>query len=272
MLGVCSWSLRPTSPEQLAGTLARIGTSSVQLALDPIAQSEWSEIESFNRLAAAGITVASGMIGMRGEDYSTLETIARTGGVRLDEHWAFNLENAKRAARIAARRGVPLVTFHAGFIPHHAGPERDVMIRRLREIADVFDDRGVRVGFETGQESAETLLEALAELDRPHVGVNFDPANMLLYGMGDPIAALAKLAPRAVQVHIKDANATKTAGTWGEEVVVGTGQVAWDRFFATMRSAGLWGSVGMMIEREAGESREKDIAQAKAYVERVVER
>lgn len=271
MLGVCSWSLQPTDPSDLVAKLARVGVTRVQLALDPISQGAWPEIETFNRLAGAGVAVASGMIGMKGEDYSTLDSIARTGGVRLDQHWAFNLDNARRGAAIAARHAIGLVTFHAGFIPHHPGPERDVMIRRLREIADIFDGRGVHVGFETGQESADTLLDALRELDRPHVGVNFDPANMLLYGMGDPIAALAKLAPRVVQVHIKDAVAAATPGVWGEEVVVGEGRVPWDRFIATLSDSGLLGAaggVGMMIEREAGEQREHDIAAARTRLQR----
>lgn len=281
MLGVCSWSLQPKSPTELASAVATLGVTSVQLALDPIAQGDWSEIETMNRLHAAGIAVASGMIGMKGEDYTTLESIQRTGGVALDEHWRSNLENAKRAARVAARHRIPLVTFHAGFIPHHPGPLRERMITRLREIADVFDHSGVRVGFETGQETAQTLLEALAELDRPHVGVNFDPANMLLYGMGDPIAALSKLAHRVVQVHIKDAIPAKSTGAWGEEVVVGTGHVSWERFVGTLRATGLLGAsggsdragvagVGMMIEREAGERRALDIAAARAHISRVL--
>ena len=56
------------------------------------------------------------------------------------------------------------------------------------------------------------------ELNHPNIGVNFDPANMILYDKGDPVKALHVLAPWMRQVHIKDAKRTKIPGTWGEEV------------------------------------------------------
>jgi L-ribulose-5-phosphate 3-epimerase len=266
-LGVCSWSLQASSPADLCGKVAQTGLSACQLALDPLLEGQWGEIETINTLHAAGVEILSGMIGFKGEDYSTLETIKHTGGVRLDAHWEYNRNHAKHAAAMAQRLGLKLVTFHAGFIPHEACRERTLMIERLREVCDRFDDRGVRVGFETGQESAHTLLDALNELKRPQVGVNFDPANMILYAMGDPIAALRELSPRVVQVHIKDALKTTTPGQWGSEVASGTGQVDWKAFFGVLSERGL--SVNRLIEREAGESRVADIRTAAALVGRL---
>jgi sugar phosphate isomerase/epimerase len=143
-----------------------------------------------------------------------------------------------------------------------------VLLRRLRQVVDVFADQGVHLAFETGQETADTLLHALAELDRPRAGVNFDPANMLLYGMGDPIAALGLLAPHVRQIHIKDARRTKTPGTWGEEVPAGTGEVNWKQFFAVVAEREL--SVDLMIEREAGNDRVGDIVTARKLVEQEI--
>ena len=164
-------------------------------------------------LAARDIEVLSGMMSTRGEDYSTLESIRRTGGVRPDEHWTENLAIARDAARHAATLHCGLVTFHAGFLPHDRDDrERAKLVGRLRTLVDVFADQGVRVGFETGQETAETLLDVLDELDRPTAGVNFDPANMILYGMGDPVAALERLGRHVRQVHVKDARAATRPG------------------------------------------------------------
>src|SRR5690606_17069173 len=120
-------------------------------------------------------------------------------------------------------------------------------------IARVYADRGVRVALETGQETADTLAELLDELGDTGVGVNFDPANMILYGMGDPVEALRRLAPWVRQAHIKDAVAAERPGEWGREVVVGEGEVDWAGFCATLRAAGL--GVGLAIERETGEPR-----------------
>lgn len=268
-IGVCSWSLQPAGPDDLVEKIAALQDGEqewgVQLALDPL-RTGWSVGYTAGLLRAAGAPILSGMMSMRGEDYATLESIRRTGGVVPDEHWEANLAAAEDNARIARDLGVPLVTFHAGFIPHVAGdPGREIVLTRVRRLADVFGAQGVNVALETGQETADTLLEALGELARPAVGVNFDPANMILYGMGDPVAALRRLAGRVAQLHIKDAVAAESPGSWGTEVAVGTGQVDWDGLFAAAREARL--SCDLVIEREAGDDRLADVRTARALIE-----
>ncbi len=270
-IGVCSWSLRPGSVEELARGLEAVKVQAVQLALDPLRAGDWEIGETVACLREAGIEIRSGMIGMKGEDYSTLESIRRTGGVRRDEHWEVNLAAASESAAIANRIGVGLVTFHAGFLPHErSDPSRGVMIERLRAIVDRFAAYGINVGFETGQETADTLLDVLDELDRPGAGVNFDPANMILYGMGDPVAAMRKLAPRVVQVHIKDAIGTDIPGTWGKEVPAGSGAVDWPAFFDVVRTQPL--KCDLMIERETPGDRVTEIRQACELVQRLLPR
>jgi L-ribulose-5-phosphate 3-epimerase len=267
-LGVCSWSLRPRNIEELVLAIRACGLDAVQLSLASLRTREFEPQRTADALHAAGIAIRSGMTSMKAEDYSTLASIRRTGGLRPDGHWSANLEIAKADALLARSLSLPLVTFHAGFLPHDpSDPERAKLVGRLRTVVDVFADQGVRVGFETGQETAETLLGVLAELDRPSAGVNFDPANMILYGMGDPIEALSKLAPRVLQVHVKDARAAAKRGEWGTEVVVGTGAVDWSRFFAVLDAA--QPAVDVMIEREAGSNRMLDVATAREYVKNV---
>ena len=261
-IGVCSWSLRPTSEADLVASVSRLGLPKIQLALGPVLEDPEAFGRVIPRLRDAGVVIVSGMLEAVGEDYSTLETIKATGGVRPDEHWPATLDRARRIAALAGVEGLPLVTLHAGFIPHEPGdPARTVVLDRLRTLADVFGDQGVRVGLETGQETAATLLDALAELGHENVGVNFDPANMILYGMGDPVEALRLLADHVVQVHAKDATLTGTPGTWGAEVPLGTGAVDWDRFLDVV--ATLDPPVDVVIEREAGEAREPDILAAR---------
>jgi L-ribulose-5-phosphate 3-epimerase len=264
-LGVCSWSLQADSREELVARIQACGVDGVQLALGPLSLPRFGVRETLEALTSAGIAVRSGMMSTQGEDYTSLDTIRHTGGVRPDEHWSANLAIAERDARSARALGVSLVTFHAGFLPHdRRDPERAKLIGRLRTIVDVFAAQDVRVGFETGQETADTLLDFLAELDRKTAGVNFDPANMILYGMGDPVAALRKLAPFVLQVHVKDAIAARTRGMWGEEVPVGTGQVDWAEFFRVLDAA--QADIDLMIEREAGANRVADIRTARDLV------
>jgi len=264
-IGVCSWSLEPESAADLIGKLQACGLDCVQLALEPLRRGDWPFARAIGELRDARIEIRSGMMSMRGEDYSSLESIRATGGVRPDAHWKHNLDAAKQNAAIAKNLGLSLVTFHAGFVPHDASHrERTVMLERLRAIVDAFGEHGVRVGLETGQESAETLLEFLEELARPTCGANFDPANMILYGMGDPLPALRKLSERVLQIHVKDALLTKTPGTWGEEVRAGLGDIDWDELFRVLRHEHI--ECDMMIEREAGTNRIADIAQAHKLV------
>jgi sugar phosphate isomerase/epimerase len=90
---------------------------------------------------------------------------------------------------------------------------------------------------------------------------------MILYGMGDPVASLRALSAHVVQVHVKDAVPTAVPGTWGREVVAGAGAVDWPAFLAEV--ARLPRAVDLVIEREAGPTREADIAAAAALVRRL---
>ncbi len=129
-------------------------------------------------------------------------------------------------------------------------------------LAQMYADIGGQLLLESGQETADTLLSFLGELTQrgvQNVAVNFDPANMILYDMDEPIEALRKLVPHVKQVHVKDANRTTVKGNWGEEVVVGTGQVDWDAFVRVLAEADYRGDY--IFEREAGDDRVGDIAQ-----------
>lgn len=260
-LGVCSWSLQPVSADDLSRKLTATGLTAVQLALGPLCSGAWDVDVTRQRLSGARVRIVSGMMAMAGEDYSTLDSIRATGGLRADALWDTHRATAAEHARMAARLELDLVSFHAGFLPHDAAdPERAVLIDRLRTVVDLFADEGVHVALETGQETAETLLGVLREVDRPTAGVNFDPANMLLYGMGDPVAALELLAPQVRQIHIKDARLSQTPGSWGDEVPVGTGEVDWKAFTHVIRER--LPGVDLLIEREAGSDRIADVCTA----------
>lgn len=263
-LAVCSWSLQPAGPRQLIDQLKQIGLSRVQLDLEPLRQGgDWAQTgELFKK---AGIQIIGGMMRCEGEDYTTMRTIARTGGVVPDSTWPITWKNMQEMAPIAQSLGIDYVMFHAGFLPHDPkDPTYGKLLGRLAQIADLYAKLGIKVGFETGQEDAPTLIAMLQRLHKRNVGVNFDPANIILYDVGEPIEALRQLGPRVMQVHVKDAIRTKVKGEWGAEVVVGTGQVDWPKFFATLDAAGFAGYLA--IEREAGDSRVADIQRAVKFI------
>ena len=265
-LAVCSWSLQPATPQELIAAVKATGLNRVQLDLDPLRESPdvWGSTQAL--LKDAGIEVVSGMFRTVGEDYTTMETIRVTGGVAPDATWEQNKANIAATVPIAKQLGMKLVTFHAGFLPHDENdPAFKALAQRLRDVADMFAAQGIGVGLETGQETAPALRDLLKILERPTLSVNFDPANMVLYDKGDPIDALRTLGPWIGQVHIKDGIRTKVTGEWGEEVVVGTGDVDWAAFFAALSDVGFNGD--LCVEREAGTTRVDDIAAARTVVE-----
>jgi sugar phosphate isomerase/epimerase len=269
-LAVCSWSLQPSDPADLASQLAGIGLLRTQLDLDPLRENAavWGKLPEV--FADAGIVAVSGMFRTVGEDYTSLETIRRTGGLVPDDTWQANWNNLQLTVKNARQLGLEIVMTHAGFLPHETSdPAFDKMIGRMRQVARLFAGHGLTLCCETGQESAESLVSFLDHLDEPNVAVNFDPANMLLYNNGDPIAALRTIGRRVKSCHIKDAIVTRVPGTWGEEVPVGTGQVDWPAFFATMAELQFPGF--FCFEREAGSQRAADIAAGRGFVEKLLD-
>jgi sugar phosphate isomerase/epimerase len=266
-IAVCSWSLQPGDLADLLRKLELTGISRVQLALDPVRENAeaWPNLKP--ALQQAGITLVSGMFGCVGEDYSTPDSIRRTGGIAPDSTWNENLTRIRAAAELASQLQLKLVTFHAGFLPHdESDPNFSKMLERLSTGAKIFADRHIALGLETGQETAAALASILKKVNAPNLRVNFDPANMLLYDKGDPVEALRRLAPWISQVHVKDARRPRTPETWGEEVPAGTGEVDWPGFFGALKEMNFAGNC--VIEREAGSQRVADVQTAKALIER----
>ncbi len=267
-LAVCSWSLQPSDPQDLIAKLKKTGLQRVQLALDPLRENPgvWGKAPA--QLRQSGFTIVSGMFGCVGEDYSTLDSIRLTGGVAPDKNWEQNWKNIQASAALSQELGLKLVTFHAGFLPHDTSdPVFKKMLQRLGEVASIFERAGIALGFETGQETAPQLLQVLQKLNTKNIGVNFDPANMILYDKGDPIEAVRTLGSWIRQVHIKDATRTKVPGSWGAEVPVGTGEVDWRAFFRVLNDLKFQGN--LVIEREAGNQRVADIRKAKELIEKL---
>jgi L-ribulose-5-phosphate 3-epimerase len=264
-IAVCSWSLKPSSSHDLAESLRKTGIRSVQLGLRPLRRdpSHWRDVREV--LQKDGVRIVSGMFSAEAEDYSTLATIRLTGGLAPDATWEANRRNFEEDLVNARQLEIPFVTLHAGFIPPDPADEtHGRILDRIGTLADLAEAAGIAVGLETGQESAGTLSAFLRSLGRSNVGVNFDPANMILYAMGDPLDAIEVLAPWLRQVHIKDAVPATEPGIWGREMPVGQGQVDWDRFFSLLHQIGYEGE--LCIEREGGAQRVEDILQARRLI------
>ncbi len=256
-IGVCSWSLRTDIPG-VAQALREMGLEHVHLALRPAVEDAGGAY--LQAVRAQRWTITSTMIDFPQEDYSTLETIRKTGGVAPDECWPRNRDLFLRAVDLTAGLGVKYLSMHAGFIDEADASSAAKMYERIGMLADAARERGVILLLETGQETAGELRSFLSKLAHPSVGVNFDPANMILYDKGDPIRAIRTLSPWIHHLHVKDAIRTRQPGTWGREVPWGSGQVGTSEFLRVLGEVGFEGA--MAIEREAGDNRLGDIRQA----------
>ena len=126
----------------------------------------------------------------------------------------------KEIADFARLLGCDVVALHLGFVPHDRdAPLYKEAVAVTRELCDHCLANAQRLHLETGQESADALLRFIGDVERWNLFVNFDPANMILYGSGEPIAALRKVGPYVRSVHCKDARwAARPGEEWGAEV------------------------------------------------------
>jgi L-ribulose-5-phosphate 3-epimerase len=260
-VGVCSWSLQVKSVPELKQKLERLGLSVVQIACGDPHHAAWEEGDRLPEAArAAGFEMCGAMLGFPGEDYTTPQTIQRTGGFGDPATRPERLERFRWALERTRALGLTDLMLHAGFLPEPGAPDRKPFLDTLGQVSALAAAKGITVAFETGQESADLLRRTLDELKCPNLKVNFDPANMLLYDKGDPLRAVEILGPDIRSVHVKDANRTTTPGAWGEEVPLGEGQVNIRAFVQTLKKVGYRGP--LCIEREVGdqEARLRDVA------------
>lgn len=255
-IGVCSWSLQVTSVAELKQLCDRLGVNVVHIACGDPHHASWDEGDAMPAAARkAGFDMCAAMVGFAGEDYTSPQTIRETGGFGPTDRREERLDTLRWALERTRQLGLNNLTGHAGFIPAVGSPERTPFLETLAKAGDLATQAGVTFSFETGQETAQLLHRTLADLACPHLKVNFDPANVLLYDMGDPLAALELLAPHIRSVHAKDANRPTTPGQWGVEMPLGLGQANIPAFVKLLKKIGYTGT--LCIEREAGDKQQR---------------
>ena len=255
-IGVCSWSLQVKSVPELRAFLDGLGVNVIQIACGDPHHASWNEGDDLPAAAlAAGFDIHAAMVGFPGEDYTTPQTIKETGGFGNPSTRAARLETLKWALVRTSALGVDRLTMHGGFIPDPEDDGRKAFLDTLGEASALAKAHGVTLGLETGQETADLLRRTLDDLQCDNVKVNFDPANMLLYDMGDPIRAVDILGPDIATVHCKDAFRPTTPGDWGQEVPLGEGAVNMALFIDRLKQVGYVGP--LVIEREVGTQQER---------------
>ena len=218
------------------------------------------------QLALMDMTITAVFGGFEGESYADIPTVVRTVGLVPPETRAARTREMKEIADFTRLLGIDVVALHLGFVPHDTNdPLYAEVLAVTKDVCDHCAKNGQRLHLETGQESADALLQFHGDVGRDNLFINFDPANMILYGSGEPIEALKKVGKFVRSVHCKDATwADKPGEGWGAEVPFGDGQVGAEKFLATLLELGYDGP--LTIEREIPE----DPARQKEEIGRAV--
>jgi len=222
--------------------------------------------EFLRRLEQLGIEVTCVFAGFEGESYADIPTVSRTVGLVPPATRRERTAELKEIADFARLLGVKAVGVHIGFVPHDRDSEEYMdVIRVTREVCDHLASNGQALHLETGQEPADVLLGFLQEVDRDNLFINFDPANMILYGCGEPIPALRTLGRYVRSIHCKDATWSDQPGkTWGAEVPLGQGDVDFEAYLRTLAEIGYDGP--LTIEREIPQEPQRQKAEIAAAI------
>jgi sugar phosphate isomerase/epimerase len=218
--------------------------------------------EFLKKTKAAGITVTAVFGGFEGESYADIPTTVGTVGLVPRATRAARLAEMTEISDFAKLLGCDTVALHIGFVPaDRQGADYKDLLNCTRDLLDHVGGNGQHLNLETGQESADHLLEFIHDVARDNLFINFDPANMILYGSGEPIAALKKVGKYVRSVHCKDgkwAAADKRGKEWGVEVPLGAGDVGMENYLRTLKEIGYTGP--LTIEREIAHDRERQKA------------
>lgn len=206
--------------------------------------------EFLDKLREIDVTLTAVFGGFEGESYADIPTVERTVGLVPRETRAAREAEMREIADFARLLNVDVVALHLGFVPHD---EKNSLwteaVQLTRALCDHCRGNRQALHLETGQEDADTLVKFISAVERDNLFVNFDPANMILYGSGEPIEALRKVGRWVKSVHCKDAKWAANPGKeWGQEVALGDGDVGFENYLRTLDEIGYTGP--LTIERE----------------------
>jgi sugar phosphate isomerase/epimerase len=237
------------------------------MELTDTAANDWKQALEDQQFALVTVFAA-----YNGEDYSDIPTVERTVGFIPRATRDERVARTKAVSDFAAVLGAPSIACHIGFVPEDKNNPDYIAVRAaVRDVCDHAGKHNQTFALETGQEPAAVLLEFFKDVNRPNLRINFDPANMILYGTGDPIEALRLLAPHVISVHAKDGNwpPKDVPGALGSERPLGQGSVGMDRFVNTLREIGFQSSLNVEREAENQQERIRDIREAVGLLRRL---
>ncbi|PQV63571.1 Sugar phosphate isomerase/epimerase [Abditibacterium utsteinense] len=260
----------PNGPQSGFGEVQKLGIETVQLQYRARFHNPQGIAAIREAASQTGIEITTVFCGFAGESYLDIPTVQKTVGLVPQETRAARVALIEEIADFARELGVARVAAHIGFIPEEQTlPLYQTLVNVVREICESLARRGQIFALETGQETARTLARFISDVNQFNLRVNFDPANMILYGNDNPIDAMNLLTNWIDGVHCKDGLWPVTKNELGEEVPFGKGEVQAELWLQKLLESGYRGP--LTIEREiGGQAQKRDITAAKNLIENVV--
>jgi L-ribulose-5-phosphate 3-epimerase len=266
-IGLMFWA-DENAPRETLGKVKAFGLRCGQLGIPGGLPIEGAAEKWDSALTAEHFTLGTVFCSFEGEDYADIPTVTRTVGLAPAATRRERLARIKEVSRFTRDLGIDSLALHIGVVPPGAGGE---LIDVTREVCDVCKENGQRFALETGQEPAKVFLGFIEEVDRSNLMINFDPANMILYGTGDPVEALDVLGKRVISVHCKDGDwpVREHPESLGEERALGKGSVDFPAFIAKLKNIGYTGPLFIERESSPGEQRNVEIREGIALLKRL---
>jgi L-ribulose-5-phosphate 3-epimerase len=194
-----------------------------------------------------------------------------TIGIVPPQTRAARIDALKRASDLAKMCGIKAVHTHCGFIPEDPNQQLYAdTVKAIREVAGYCQANGQMFLMETGQETPVTMLRAIQDTGLDNIGANLDTANLILYGKGDPVAALDVIGKYVHGLHAKDGLYPVDPKNLGEEVAIGKGKVDFPEVIRKLHRLNYTGPI--TIEREiSGTRQEDDIRTSITYLRRLID-
>ena len=217
-------------------------------------------------LEETGVKISSMFIRFEHQTWNRVDGPKTIGFVPQDTRTVRTVR-ACRVIEFARAVGVEAVLSHVGFIPEDPDDAAyPPLVDLLRALAQYCKDNGQRFLFETGQETPATLLRTIEDVSLDNLGINLDPANLLLYGKGRPLEALDVFGQYVRSTHCKDGKWPTDDENLGEEMPLGEGDVNFPELIPKLYAMGFRGP--LTIEREiSGPKQTEDILKAKKLLE-----
>lgn len=242
-VGIFFWA-EPDARQTIA-TVKKSGVTIGQLGIDGSVKLDAAALAAWkDALAAEDFHLVTVFAAYTGESYADIATVQRTVGFIPAATRAEREVRTRDVISFAAALGVRSFGCHIGYVPEDASSPDYIAVRDMtRRICDYAATYAMTFCLETGQEPAPMLLHFFKDVDRSNLRINFDPANMILYGSGEPAEAFRLLAPYVASAHAKDGDWPAAAGQLGTERALGQGSVNLPNFIATMKACGYHGTL-----------------------------